>query len=72
MAIEIEKDVPLPEGYSRTVKYPFAAMEVGDSFFEEGKTSDQLTNSAAHWRKKNCWKFTARNVDGGARIWRVK
>jgi hypothetical protein len=61
-------------------------MEVGDSFFGAGKTGDQLTNAAAHYRKRNGWGFSARNVTEigidpetgaeypikGARIWRIK
>lgn len=83
--IKLDDDVPIPGSYSGEDKYPFRDMKVGQSFFEEGKTSDQLTNSASHWRKKMGWKFKARNVteqvtddDGtvreakGARIWRIE
>ena len=86
MTIKIDKNVPIPEGATRASAYPFEDMEVGDSFFMQGKTSDQLTNAASHWRKKKGWGFTARNVHEmgkhpdtgadlpikGARIWRTK
>jgi hypothetical protein len=79
--ITINKGIPIPTANGgRAITYPFEDMEVGDSFFVEGKTSDQLTNAAAHYRKKNGWGFSARNVEEsvddikkkGARIWRTK
>lgn len=33
---EIEKGVPLPPNYRRGRVYPFADMEIGDSFFGAG------------------------------------
>jgi hypothetical protein len=83
MVIKIDKNVPIPSGAGkRTLIYPFEDMEVGDSFFAPGKTSDQLTNAGAHYRKKNGWGFSARNTEEietgaeapikGARIWRMK
>ncbi len=67
---EIEKNVPVPEQGGRS-QYPFADMQVGDSFFAEGKKPEQLQNAATHWRKKKGWKFAARKESNGARIWRV-
>lgn len=76
MTIKIDKDVPLPEGAARSTTYPFEDMEINDSFFVPGKNSDQLTNAASHWRKKNGWSFACRNTEEegvkGARVWRVK
>jgi hypothetical protein len=87
MEIKIDKNVPIPPGAgARASVYPFEDMEVGDSFFAAGKTSDQLTNAGAHYRKKNGWGFSARNTEEmgihpetgaeapikGARIWRTK
>lgn len=87
MAIKIDKNVPIPPGAGRKTQiYPFEDMEVGDSFFVAGKNSDQLTNAAAHYRKRNNWGFSARNAEEvainpetgaqgvikGARIWRTK
>lgn len=69
MGYEIEKNIPLPE--KRSV-YPFADMKVGDSFFAEGKKTNQLQNAAKHWVKSKGWKFTAQSTDDGARIWRVE
>lgn len=76
MEIKIDKNVPMPDGVNRETKWPFADMEVGDSFFAPGHTSNQMTNAAAHWRKKNGWSFSCRNTEEegvkGARVWRVK
>lgn len=55
MNIKIEKDVPIPQkNKSRYTEYPFAEMNVGDSFFVEipvGKRSDvvrgQVYNKAS-------------------------
>ena len=68
----IEKGVPAPEARYRN-KYPFGEMEVGDSFFVPGGEAGKLSNSASvyaryHGRKL---KFSARKVEGGARVWRV-
>lgn len=68
MSYKIEKDVPFPE--DSTGQYPFADMEVGDSFFAADKTAVQLSNAASHWRKRKGWKFKTRTEEGGARIWR--
>ena len=73
MTIKIDKDVPRP---TRQTTYPFADMEIGDSFFAEGKNGNQLRNAAGHYRKKNGWKFEVEerveNNVKGARIWRIE
>jgi hypothetical protein len=73
---QVEKGVPAPEERGRNATlYPWREMEVGDSFFAAGKTSQKLQSAAWHWRH-NGWKFVARKEtkDGvkGARIWRVE
>lgn len=84
--IKLDKNVPMPTSQGRDSSYPFADMEVGDSFFVAGKTSNQLVNAAAHWRKKMGMSFVTRNTEEigihpetgaeapikGARIWRTK
>ena len=73
MTYKIDKDVPMPDTTAKS-EYPFADMQVGDSFFAAGKTANQLRNAAGHWRAKMGWKFHCRNVVEndieGARIWR--
>jgi hypothetical protein len=79
----IDKDVPLPadkchSGSGRGTIYPFAKMQPGDSVFIEGARTDGKEYSAARKmaRKRRLkgveCRFTARNENGGMRVWRVK
>lgn len=70
---EIENSVALPaSGRGRPPKYPFHAMEVGQSVFVEGQTTQGLAPMAARLHGKAHGKtFTSRSQDGGVRIWRV-
>ena len=82
MAYTIEKNVPLCRPSSKSNKYPFDQMEVGDSFFvphAEAKSARMaaLTRNAGQYKKlpKHVTfqrHFVTRTVEGGARIWRVK
>lgn len=69
--IKIESNIPIPESKTGP-KYPFAQMEVGDSFFCASGLSDQLRNSlrnnAYRFKPKS---FVIRKVDGGLRVWRT-
>lgn len=72
----IERNVPVPARSfpRRYLKYPFAEMMVGESFAVAGADARALARSASGF-VRNCrptWRFTARNVEHGARIWRVK
>jgi len=69
--ITVDKNIPKPE-HGLSI-YPFAEMEVGDSFFAEDKTPNQLHNAGASWARTRglARKWTARTVEGGARIWRA-
>lgn len=65
MSIVIEKGIPLPT--RARGGFPFAEMEVGDSFFILGKKSI-ATKSA---ETKLGFKFKSKAVDGGCRVWRI-
>ena len=69
--IVIEKNVPAPANPRRR-KYPFAEMEVGDSFFAPNIKISSVTYSFARHPGK---KFTARTVTEngvkGFRVWRI-
>lgn len=69
-AFEIEKGIPAPASRS---KFPFGDMAVGDSFFVPHGNASALSNAACSWSRytKKPYKFSARTVDGGARIWRI-
>ena len=67
---EIEKNIPLKQITARA-SYPFAQMEIGDSFFAEGITVNRLTAAAALHKKAHGRSFSVRKVEGGYRVWRV-
>jgi len=74
--IEIEKAVPIPNrkgSYEpRESKYPYKAMEVGDSFLvvEPPKSFRQQVNN---WGKfTDGKKFCYRTTPEGVRVWRVR
>jgi hypothetical protein len=80
MEIKIEKGVPIPARPKRADKYPFAQMEVGDSFaipsseFRPPALIKSVAISAYRsWalRNKSDWKFKACLVENGVRIWRT-
>lgn len=76
----IEKNVAIPtiERPNRKTgayKYPFAKMEVGDSFFvpiNREKEMKSVASSCSLYGKKFSRRFTARTVHGGVRVWRIE
>lgn len=76
---KIEKGVPIPArkfGSGRTPKYPWRAMEVGDSFFVQSdnpkQTQQAITSTACNRRSHYGSRFTVRQVEGGVRVWRIE
>lgn len=70
---KIEKNIPIGKVEGRT-KYPFARMEVGDSFFAKGdkKKVNSVTVAAATFKKNNAgYNFTCRTNNEGVRVWRI-
>jgi hypothetical protein len=70
---EPTSDVPIPDQSVKRGRgpiYPWKTMEIGDSFFIEGKTSTYGA-TLAHQRKHTGHRYTCRTVDGGVRIWRI-
>lgn len=76
----VEKGVPIPEPKHA---YPFAEMEVGDSFFvpcaskcDRQQLQTNVASRAASFRAKQCPRgreyFSTRVVEGGLRCWRVQ
>ena len=67
--IKIETGVPMP---ARQMKYPFADLKVGNSFFVKAKDSKSARTQAHTYKVKNPgWNFATRGVPGGVRIWRT-
>jgi len=72
--IQTTSKIPMPSNPGRTGRpaiYPWDGMDVGDSFFVAGKTSQNLVAPAAFQAKSRGWKFTTRTQDGGVRVWRT-
>lgn len=75
---KIEKGLPVIMGKrGKKPKYPFGAMEIGDSFFvaddDEGKAVSRARVTAHTFSNRHSeYKFTCSKLDGGLRIWRVK
>jgi hypothetical protein len=78
--LEIEKGIPIPEKKVKNFnwgKYPWRLMNIGDSFFVEVSTEENkhhsLSRIAQNYRRFRPEKeFTARSVENGIRVWRIK
>ena len=73
MQITIQRDIPAPGkgGEGRYVKYPFRAMDVGDSFFVPNGPIN-LYNSKAYLPKKFTRRTVVENGVKGIRVWRIE
>jgi hypothetical protein len=83
----IEKGIPVPPTISVSNRYPYADMDVGDSFFVPDTTLTahgkplKFSGLASMTSRKGTemtealgktYKFISRTVEGGFRVWRVK
>jgi len=66
--LEVDKTVPLPEGKKR---YPYASMEVGDSFFVDSGKLQVVCNANYRASKRLGMQFIARKEPEGVRVWRT-
>ena len=75
MVIQIDKNVQLNRFIKRSLKhkYPFAEMELYDSFYVELDERGINVLRVLAWRfsKQTGWKFVTKRVDKGVRVWRV-
>lgn len=72
---KIDKNVPLPKSKSGPErKYPFAEMEIGDSFLVEAKNRHLAQRSSYMYNKNHQPKriMCRTQPDGSLRVWRVK
>jgi hypothetical protein len=72
-AYKIETGIPMPHrnaGPGATPKYPWASMEIGQSFFVSNppKYFQSMVGHAGRLHKR---KFTYRKMEDGVRVWRV-
>ncbi len=74
MTYEIRDDVPIPTR-PFIAKYPFAEMEIGQSFFVPGATTKKLAGSLYYAHRALGYKFVTRTVVEndlpGVRVWRL-
>ncbi len=72
---KIEKGIPIPERAGKNNKYPWRAMEVGDSFEIPSEKVASCRFAASYFSKRNggAYKFTIRQQDNGThRCWRIE
>ena len=74
---QIDENIPLPTiaRSGRSSIYPWYDMEVGDSFFVSGLTSNRFSSAAASAARRTGHKYTVRTVteqdEPGVRGWRI-
>jgi len=72
MDIKIEKGIPITNSCGRRPKYPWAQLQVGDSFLASGASNPMnVTNSRMLAERKYGFKFAARSTPDGVRVWRI-
>lgn len=72
VTVKIEKAIPIPEHIAGAPsKYPFLALEVGDSFFISGDKYRLISAARSNAQYRSGRKFSVRKVDGGTRVWRT-
>jgi hypothetical protein len=72
----VDKNVPIPPRERKwdggqAPKYPWASMDVGDSFYAADKTQKTMAGPIFRAMQKFGRKFIARPEGNGVRIWRV-
>lgn len=72
----LEKNVPMPPRKAGTARYPFASMEVGDSFAipKDDKAASAISAAARVWALRHGLhnhKFSVRSNGSTVRIWRT-
>jgi hypothetical protein len=66
---KVEKGVPIP---SNRPTYPFAQLQVGDSFAAPLAKHGSLRTLATWYGKEWSRRFVCRRAGKGVRVWRVK
>lgn len=68
--MKIEKGIPMPTG-TKLPKYPWAEMEVGDSFVVPDDKVIRVRSAAQQWNSNHAEKFVVRKgFDDIYRCWR--
>lgn len=61
-----------PREKGQNLTYPFADLDVDQSFFVEDASARNISGCAAYAGKILGRKFIARTMDGGVRVWRIE
>lgn len=74
--IRVERHIPLPTGPGRRLSYPFAEMQVGNSFaipLTGTKFTQPVLIAASRYARKTGKKFTSHTdkESGTVRVWRI-
>ena len=70
---EIEHDIPAPPARQYYRRYPWDAMEVGDSFLVRDDQANSVRSAASKRNQLGIGKrYISRHVEGGVRVWRVE
>jgi hypothetical protein len=67
--MKIETDIPGPVS-TRSRKYPFMDMQVGESIWFDEQVNGRAYRSALSTGSRHGLKFIARKENSGIRIWR--
>jgi hypothetical protein len=75
--IKIDKGIPIaPNTSGRRAIYPWAEMQIGDSFFVPGKTTRQFAGHFSRAKARYSMNFVVRvvteNEVTGVRVWRTE
>lgn len=69
MSYKIETNVPIPT--SKRNKYPWRALEIGDSFFVPDRPNTTMSGVCTAMGRVLGKRFISRPEGTGARVWRV-
>jgi len=69
--IKIDKGIPVPQQRNLRAKYPFAEMEIGDSFYVVRGVAYMRSVASTRGKVLNR-KFAVQAEGDGARVWRTE
>ena len=72
MEFIVEKNVPYPLPLLDKRRYPFARMQLGDSFAVSKEYASKVRQAAWKAGEKYNTKFSVRKEGFGFRVWRIK
>jgi len=70
--INIDKNIPIPKPRGSSNYYPWASMEVGDSFLIPTHKHNNVSAATRYAKLRYKHKYSARKEEGGIRVWRIE